>query len=210
MARRGRRGVANDEPTTAKQQIEFQLATAALAKQAKNVALTRDERRAIKRVRARREETQRQEYYRNIPVKHWRQLAGGIHHAQLRQQAARYGIPFDGSTIDLSAVLPALHRVLADYSRVIGTDDAGQMSLTALEQLRREQFKIARLRRKRLERELLPRAEVHDALALFAGRIKRAGQQLGKRFGGDAQQILDDALDDALGGLRVDDGDDLS
>jgi len=79
----------------------------------------------------------------------------------------------------------------------------------ALEEYRRERAKLARLDRLEREGQLVRRSEIHEALALLAAHIRKAGERLGRRFGPDAQEILDEALnrfEQALEKLSSDDG----
>lgn len=80
----------------------------------------------------------------------------------------------------------------------------------ALEAFRSERAQLARLDRLERERELLPREIVHAAFARVANLLRNAGEQLERRFGPDAREILDDALTSAaaeLGSLCADNRD---
>jgi phage terminase Nu1 subunit (DNA packaging protein) len=66
----------------------------------------------------------------------------------------------------------------------------------ALERYRDERAKLARLDRLERERQLIPRDEIHGLLAEVAGLLRAAGDRLQKQFGRDAQDVLDNALDD--------------
>lgn len=83
----------------------------------------------------------------------------------LNEQADRYGIPCGGATVDLAAVAGSLHELLAinKHKRLVGLnghdgddddrqDDDGEAIPTEnLERLRKEQWRIKRLERKRIE-----------------------------------------------------------
>ena len=56
---------------------------------------------------------------------------------------------------------------------------------------------IARLERRRIEGELVPRGEIHEGLAIFAAVLRQAAETLCSQFGTEARQILADALEEA-------------
>ena len=175
------------------------LARAALIKRRDGLAPTREESRALARVEKAREEELRWEYYRAIPAKHWRTMSGRQTKV-IHDQAARYGLPIGGPTIDLPAVVRGLHDFLAANARKLaagGVDDPALAGVTNLDRKREEDWKTARLKRHILEGAYLPRADVHTGLTRFASRIRRAGEALQRNYGPDALKILDDALTDA-------------
>ena len=179
--------------------IDQDLARAALQKRRLGQRPTREEARALARVESAREEELRWEYYRAIPAKHWREMSGRQTKV-LNEQAARYGLPIGGRTIDLPAVVAALHDFLAANARKLaagGVDDPALAGVTNLDRKREEDWKTARLKRHILEGAYLSRADVHGGLSRFASRIRRAGESLQRNYGPDALKILDDALTDA-------------
>ena len=70
-------------------------------------------------------------------------------------------------------------------------------SSPALEAYRVERAALAKLDRLERERALLPREAVHTALARVAAVIRGTGESLQRQFGPEAQQTLNEALDDA-------------
>jgi len=86
-------------------------------------------------------------------------------------------------------------------------------STPALERYRLARAKIEELK---LERELgrwIERSVIHQGLAGIAAKIRAAGERLQKRFGPEAQNIIDEALDEAareieafVGAEEVEDG----
>lgn len=66
----------------------------------------------------------------------------------------------------------------------------------ALERYRDEKAKLAQLDRFEREGKLLPRDLVHEKLGRLGLILRRAGEQLQRKYGPDAQQTLDEALDD--------------
>ncbi|HUX16278.1 MAG TPA: hypothetical protein VMW52_07375 [Phycisphaerae bacterium] len=178
-----------------------QLAAAALRKQQLGERPSRDEAAALRRVMRAREEVDRWKHYSTVPKKDYADLAGRQQKV-LNEQAARYGIPIGGPTIDLVAVFHWLHDFLARNARKLtaGDDDDPMMAGCAspwLEKYRREKTLLARLDRKRREGDLLERDTVHEALGRIASILRGAGDTLQRQFGVDAHRVLEEALDDA-------------
>lgn len=182
------------------EEIDRALVQAALRKRQAGQVPTSAERAALKRFEQAREEDQRWVYYRSIPQKHWRQMSGRQAKV-LAEQAALYDLPFDGAIIDLPALVRKLHDFLALHHRKFKARDLDDMmdggSSPALEQYRTERAKLARLDRLEREQQLLPRDQVHATHAQLASILRQAGETLQKKFGPDALEILNDALEDA-------------
>lgn len=161
--------------------------------------LTKEERRALKRHEADKEERLRWQYYGAIPQKHWRAMSGRQAKV-LNEQAHRYGIPFGGATVNLTAVVRGLHDFLADNAVKLARDDDPLMQGSgspALERYREERAAMARLDRLEREASLLPRDEVREALGRVSSILRSAGETLQRQFGDAAVEILCEALDDA-------------
>src|SRR5262245_1258054 len=162
--------------------------------------LTQQERDALKRHEKEKEERLRWQFYGSIPQKHWRQMSGRQTKV-LNEQAARYGIPFGWATIDLPAVVRAIHDFLAANAYKLARDDDELLqacpSSTALEPYREERAALAKLDRLERERELLPRHETKETLGRIAAILRAAGDALQRQFGLAAAEILHEALDDA-------------
>lgn len=161
--------------------------------------LTTEEDRAVKRHEKDKEERLRWQYYNAIPQKHYRQMSG--RQAKIiNEQAERYGIPCNGATVSLSAVLRGFHDFLAENKHKLARDDDVLMtgpSSPALERYREERAAMARLMRMEREGELLPRDLVRQSLLKTASIIRIAGEALQKQFGDAAADILYEAIDDA-------------
>ena len=161
--------------------------------------LNKEESAALRRHEREKEERLRWQYYADIPQKHWRQMCGRQTKV-LNEQAARYGIPFGGPTINLSQVARALHDFLANNAAKLSRDDDPLMSgsgSVALERYREERAAMARLDRMEREGSLLPRDDVREAMGRIAAMIRGAGEALQRHFGQAAADILLDSLDDA-------------
>ena len=161
--------------------------------------LSKEEHRTLKRHEAEKEERLRWKYYQVIPQKHWRQMSGRQSKV-INEQAARYGIPFGGPAINLSAVVRALHDFLADNAVKLARDDDPLMQGSgspALERYREERAAIARLDRLEREGRLVPRDDVRQSLGRIAAILRGAGDALQRQFGTTAVEVLYEALDDA-------------
>jgi len=180
--------------------LDRELAAAALLKRKRREQPTRNEQAALRRVEQAREEEDRWRYYSSIPKKHWREMSGRSNKV-LIEQAARYGLPFGERVIDLPAVVLALHDFLAKNKyRLIGVD--ADPVLAGPDSKALERYRLARAKREewfyeRDKREWLPRAEVHEGLAVLSRILREAGETLLRQCGSDAHEILDDAINDA-------------
>ena len=189
---------------TVSQQVDRELAAEALKRRQAGEKPSRAQLAALRRVEKEREEELRWQHYRTIPQKHWREMSGRPTKV-LQEQAQRYGIPFSGRTIDLPAVVLALHDFFAEHktlfaraARGTGGENAGDDADTDwLEEHRRERTLIARIERRAAEARYLPRSEVHTTFGLIAAVLRRAGDLLERHAGPEARTILQEALDRA-------------
>ncbi len=137
---------------------------------------------------------------RAIPQKLWREMSGRQART-INEQAERYGLPFGGATVDLYALVPALHNFLAtNKHRLAAPVDDPMMtgeSSPALERYRDERAKIARLERLEREGTLVAREALHEGWQLVSGVLRQAGETLQRQFGSEAHAILEEALDEA-------------
>lgn len=163
--------------------------------------LDRREEAALRRALKADEERRRRMHYRSVPKKHYVEMSGRQHKV-LAEQAGRYGIPLFGELVNLYEVIRWVHDFLAEHGpqllKVEGEEAMliGGESTPALEKLREESFRLKRLDRLERQKELLPRAALHDGLTRIASRLRRAGETLQKRYDPEAQDILNEALDD--------------
>jgi hypothetical protein len=188
----------NQQQLSTLSRADQQAAAQAYAKVARGEKLTSREAAALKRFEKDREEQLRWQYYGSIPQKHWRQMSGRQTKV-LNEQAARYGLPFGGPTINLPQLARALHDFLAANAQKLAADDEllTGASSPALERYREERAALARLDRLEREGELLPRDQVRDALGRIAGIVRAAGDSLARQFGNEALELLVEAVDDA-------------
>ena len=140
VAKHGRKTSAHDRAVTVSEQVDRELVTAALRKREAGQQPSLREMSALRRYERQRDEQLRWDHYRTIPQKHWREMSGR-QRTQIVEQAVRYGIPFGGKTIDLPAVVAALHTFLAANAGKLLAADAdplmqGSGSSPALERYR--------------------------------------------------------------------------
>jgi hypothetical protein len=160
--------------------------------------LTNQESAALKKFDRDRERALRWQYYPTIPQKDWRQMSGRPAQV-INEQAERYGIPFGGPIVDLPKVVKALHDFLAANAYKLAKDDdplMGGGDSPALEEYRKEQTLMARMKRREMERQLIPRDESRIALGKIASIIRNCGEILQRQFGPAALDVLNEALGD--------------
>lgn len=185
--------------TSADARVDADLVARAYRKVMEKAELTKEERRALKRHEREKEERLRWQYYEAIPQKHWRTMSGRQAKV-INEQADRYDIPFKGATVNLPAVVRALHDFLADNAVKLARDEDPLMQGSgspALERYREERAAMARLDRLEREGELLPREDVREVLGRVASILRSAGEALQRQFGANAVEVLYEALDDA-------------
>ena len=182
------------------EQIE-QRAAEALRKQKAGQKPSPGELSALTKLRGMREEEERWRYYQTVPKKHYVRMSGRQHKI-LDEQAVRYGIPLMGAVVDLPKVITWLHDFLAENGplliRTVGQENllAGDVQDSpALEKLREVTFRLKQLELEEKKRNLLRRDQIHEGFSSFAARIRSCGDQLQKKFGPDALEVLNAALE---------------
>jgi len=179
--------------------LDKQLAASAYKKTLAGEPLTDKERSALKRYEKAKEEKLRWQYYASIPHKHWKQMSGRQAKV-INEQAERYGLPFAGPTVNLSAVVHAFHDFLAANAVKLAAEDDPLMQGTgspALERHREEKAALARLDRLERERQLLPRDMAREGLGRIAAVLRGIGESLQRQYGPGALEILNEGLEDA-------------
>lgn len=184
--------------TSASAQLDRKLAAEAYKKAIAGEEISVRERAALKKLEKEQEEKRRWQFYATIPQKHWRKMSGRQTKV-LNEQAALYGLPFGGATINLPDVVRSLHDFLAAHAHRLVADELlqGDPASPALERYREERAAIARLDRLEREKTLVRRHDLLDGLGRIAALIRGAGETLQKQFGPEAAQILHEAIDDA-------------
>lgn len=179
----------------AKQLSDAQLAVRALEKEAAGKKPTKREAAALARLDRARDDQLRAEHYRTIPQRDW--LAWSGRQARtVNEQARRYGIPFGGRLVSLPDVVRALHDFFSKHGKSLAELVEPGRKSEALEALRDEKARMARLDRLKREGEVIARQDVHEGLARIATVLRSAGKILQTKHGRDARAVLDEALDD--------------
>jgi hypothetical protein len=190
--------VSQANPTAPADPVERATLIAAIKKVNAGTKLTQAERRAYDRHRKATEESQRWAYYGSIPKKHWVKMSGRQHRDLDRLQGV-YGVPLLGATIDLAAVVAWLHAFLAENGpRLLQPADEDLLSgesTPMLERLREESWRVKRIERLKLEDQIISRELAHAMMGQLAAIIRSLGEQLQKKFGPDAHDMVDAALD---------------
>ena len=187
-----------DAPDTSAR-VDRDLVTSAYRKLMDKQDLTKQERAALKRHEKEKEERLRWQHYASISQKHWREMSGRQTKV-INEQAARYGIPFGGASINLPAVVRAFHDFLADNAVKLARDDDALMQgngSPALERYREERTALVRLDRLEREGELVAQDDAREVLGRVAAVIRGVGEALQRRFGAEAADILYEGMDEA-------------
>jgi len=133
-------------------------------------------------------ETERRRLYEKIPKKDWVELSGRKRQI-LDEQAARYGMPVTGRTVDLGAFLTWFHDWLAKNARKLTEADSEELC-------RSEKAKLLRLDRMEREGSLILREEAHQYFARLAGVLHNLGEVLQREFGPRPLRLLNQAIGD--------------
>ena len=118
----------------------------------------------------------------------------------LHEQARLYGVPVDGPTVNVPAVVRFFHDFLAEHGRKIlqttGEDPMSGPTTPALERWRMHKADLAELDVEERRGILLRSDVVNEKLQVLASILRQAGEALQKEFGPKAQAVLDEAFDD--------------
>ena len=109
-----------------------------------------------------------------------------------------YGLPIGGPVVNLEELLKAFHNFLADNARYFKKDATGaacKPPSPMQENILDERWRWLKLRRRRVEGQLLERDDVHNQLGLLAAALRGACERLEQHHGAAARQIVDEALD---------------
>lgn len=183
------------------EQIDRALTSEALKKRQLGQQPNARELAALKRFEKRTEEQRRREYMATIPQKHWREMSGRQAKV-INEQAALYGIPIAGATINLADVAKWIHDTLAEHGRKIlaSTEPGGDPDL----ELKRIKTTRQHFAHERDLGQWISREDVHAGLAIFAEGIRRAGEKLQRMPGAAAAaQALEEAFADVQRDLEL-------
>lgn len=168
---------------------------------------TREQQRCQARESRRLQEAALESGLRALPKGKYCQLAGRQQKV-IDEQGRRHQLPVLGPTVDLFDAVKRLHDILAKHSDVLAD---GEQDLYS-EKIR-GQIEHLRTRKQLLDLEiaqrqdtLVERAELEQLLNWWTIRLKALGELLGRRYGREAQQTLNDfltrAAEEATSGRR--------
>lgn len=127
----------------------------------------------------------------------------GRQRTNLLRQAKIWGMPTGERTINIPAMAKWIHDFIAvNAERLLknGKDDDGLLdgpNTPWLDRLRRAKTKREEFRHECDKREWIKRDEIHHSMALFAQKLRLGFTKVERRFGKDAQKMIDKALTDA-------------
>lgn len=129
----------------------------------------------------------------------------GMSVEQVRRLLSRFGFPAL-SPIDLPLTLGGLFKLLKEKESDLLCDGDGDRELSRLkkqievETLRQKQEMI-RARTELIRREWVKVADVRERAQRLGQAMRRAGEQLGQRYGAEAQDLFNGALDIGVAAL---------
>lgn len=189
-----------------KQQQLLALASQAFNKQKRGENLTKAELSALEKFECQQNEKRGKEWVLRLPKGVYADWAGRQHKV-LDDQARLYGIPLVGRTLNLPLIVKWYHDFFATHRIALSELVKGDNAVAGEEQTLKGQLLAEQIeeRRKRnlllqtkvdLDAELvLPRETIHLAHVEAATILRAAQEQLDKRFGQDAGDIVRHALD---------------
>lgn len=122
-------------------------------------------------------------------------------HKLINDAADHYGLPIDGSVINLRDALTALHDLIAaNAHRIRGTTGDLEFDELKEEKLRQEVLKLEKENEKAAielqfaRGDAIPRAQLREALVMLSAQLRTLGQTLA-RINPEARGALNDFLD---------------
>lgn len=179
-----------------------ELAAAAAKKKLRGEKLTREEVRALERVQQERDDQLRAMHYRTVPKKDWVAWSGRQHKI-LADQARLYGLPLEGKTIDLPAVVRWLHELLASKGRrLVEQDAAGDAATRAIDEKRQIETEIRKRELAELDGQLVSREATRLLWTSVAAILRRYGETVQRDYGPAAVEQWNDALSECERAVR--------
>lgn len=129
----------------------------------------------------------------------------GLHRETILNLARRDGLPLGESSVDIGAVLRWFHERFTEWKRQpaeFTEDDLfSDAESPALERFRAARAEMVEMDLEERRREIVKRSEVREAHNIYASAIRSAGDALVKRFGNEAADILNDAIERGVGAV---------
>jgi hypothetical protein len=188
--------------------VDRQLAQTAREKIRNRIKPTARESAALRRIEKKLEHDLRWKYYLSIPKKDYLELAGSKAKI-VNEQSLTYGMPAGGAIVNLQLLLTWLSRFLAENKYNLAKIDGDQLPEGTPQELKneyarwqiyekREKAKLAELERQERDKTVIAREEASRIFTEWIKRSKKLGEDLFKFFGPEAQDLLNEALDDYL------------
>ncbi len=137
-----------------------------------------------------------QRYVRAVPRAHyleWTQKASRVVYAQ----GEDFGFPFRGKTLAIPDIIRRLHEMLKDRrDALLQQEGKDAVESESMERIRSAKADMIEDQRDLQRGQLIRRSDVREINTKWSSLLRAAGERLGRRFGRDAQEILDEALDD--------------
>ena len=184
---------------TAKKQVDAVAALEAKLRQAKGQVLSRSEESLVKKYDELIAADIRQDFLISLPKGVYCKLSGR-HQKVVDEQAVRYGLPIDGARIDLYQTLKRFHDLIAEWGPTM-RELQGEEGSLRIEKLRREvellenRSKSIVLDIKNKQDEFIDRNTLRVRMEWLANKLRTVSERLGKRFGPDAQLLLNHSLE---------------
>lgn len=112
------------------------------------------------------------------------------------KHAEKNNLPF-GKPVHLRAMITALHKTVGgrESPRQLELDLAGERKQLELDQARKKNM-LLEIELREKQGEFLERSSLRSKLETLAGRLRAIGARLGKKFGPEAQNLLNQSLED--------------
>jgi len=129
-----------------------------------------------------------------VPHRLYRQWAGGREYVVLKTQADAYGFPIRGDFISIPSVIKHLHSFLtANQYKLLPKNSPNDDQHS--DRYREAKADMAEDERDTRRGQLIPRFDARRIHTMWEHLLRGAGEKLGRKFGSDAQSILNEALD---------------
>ncbi|NLS93194.1 MAG: hypothetical protein GXX96_13645 [Planctomycetaceae bacterium] len=188
------------KPRSGSAELDRRLAIEAAERMRRGEKPTRDQAAALRRVEKRRDDDLRAEHYGSVPRATWRAWSGHLAHKTLDDLADRFGMPVQGATIDVEAVVRWLYGFLREVD-VPGDD--GEADTSSLELIRHWRAKREELKYLHEAEQTVSLADVERGFAVIAEIFRSAGEAVRSEYGDAAGKILMNCWQDVRDRLDV-------
>lgn len=179
-------------------EIDLVKALEAKLKQARGEPLDAAETKLVARYDKQLMADMRQELLSHCPKGVYSSLSGRDQKV-LNEQSHRYKLPIGSAEINLYDLIKRFHDLLVEWGPAVKELDGehGKLKMSKM----KAEIEVLHRRRESLDLEIqqqqqrfIDRGALRARLDMLAGRFRKASEILGKRFGADAQEILNSAI----------------